>query len=201
MTITKNLLTREYKSGKSMTDIADILHCSVHKVKYWMDKYQLERRSHSDAAYLKENPHGDPFHIKSRLSLIQQHLFYLGLGLYWGEGTKAITYATRISNTDPAMIKTFRSFLKIICGIQNDKIHYSIVTFNDTDPEAVRIYWSKELGISADKFGTIVSIPPQGKGSYKKKSQFGVCAITVSNIKLKAWLIKELDKTKQAWIV
>lgn len=184
-----------------MTDMAHEFHCSVHKIKYWMEKYHIQRRSHSDAAYLYENPHGDPFHIKSRLSLTEQRLFYLGLGLYWGEGTKAITYATRISNTDPAMIKTFRSFLKIICGVHDDKIHFSIVTFNDTNPQVVRAYWAKELGISEDKFGTIVTIPPQGKGSYKKKSQFGVCAITVGNIKLKAWLIKELDKAKQAWIV
>lgn len=190
-----------YDNEKSMAEIAHLLHCSIHTIVYWMRKYDIKRRCHSDATYLKENPNGDPFHIK-KLSTNQDHLLYgIALGLFWGEGTKATSYSVRLTNTDPAMIKLFRTFLIKICQVNLDKIRYSIVTFNDSNPSTVANYWAKELRISKNKFGTIVSIPPQGKGTYKRKSLYGVCSITVSNIKLKSWITDQIENVKHAWIV
>jgi len=47
-----------------------------------------------------------------------------------------------------------------------------------------------------EKFGKIVQIPTQGKGTYKKKSRFGVCTITVGNVKLKNWILNEIAISK-----
>jgi hypothetical protein len=58
----------------------------------------------------------------------------------------------------------------------------------------VRSHWANILVVPEGKFGTIVQVPKQGKGTYKKKSQYGVCTITVSNIKLKRWLMDEIKK-------
>jgi hypothetical protein len=190
-----------YTNGKSMMEIASILRCSVYTIVYWMNKYDIQRRTRSDAAYVRANPRGDPFTIKMKRTGKEQLLFGLGLGIYWGEGNKVTTHTLRVANTDASMIKVFVRFLKIICGLPGDKIHYSIVTFNDADPAEVRRYWAKQLEISRDKFGTIVTIPPQGKGKYRKKSRFGVCTVTVGNIKLKRWIMGELEKIKTAWIV
>lgn len=197
----KTTIQKLYRDGKSMAEVARILHCSVNTVVYWMKKYNIKRRSHSEATYLKENPDGDPFNIKKHRSKREQLLYGLAMGLFWGEGTKAISSSVRLTNTDPAMIKLFRSFLLEICQVDLNKIRYSIVTFNDSIPAAASAYWAQELGISEGKFGTIVTIPPQGKGSYKKKSLYGVCSITVSNIKLKQWIMQQLEEIKKAWIV
>ncbi len=43
-----------------------------------------------------------------------------------------------------------------------------------------------------EKFGKIVQIPPQGKGTYRNKSAYGVCSLSVGNIKLKRWILQEL---------
>jgi len=201
MNVTKQQLFELYDSGKSMSDIATYLKCSVNKIVYWMNKYGITRRNHSQATYVKENPNGDPFKIKQKYTSQEILLFGLALGLFWGEGTKATPHSVRLTNTDASMIKVFRKFLTEICQVHLNKIRYSIVTFNDCMPAEAASYWAKELGISKDKFGTIVSIPSQGKGTYKKKSLYGVCSITVNNIKLKSWITEQIEITKTAWVV
>src|SRR3989344_800394 len=93
-----------FNKGKSMQDIADILGCSLHKVSYWMGKHVLLTRSKSDAMYLKHNPDGDPFLLRLPKTIAEAKLFGLGIGLYWGEGTKASLSSVRLGNTDPALI-------------------------------------------------------------------------------------------------
>lgn len=183
-----------------MWEISQKLGCSVHKITYWMKKYNINKRTRSNAMYVKLNPHGDPYKIKLKLTKNEQTLFGLGLGIYWGEGNKVTPQAVRVTNTDPQLIKTFRSFLTNICQVLPQKIQYSIVCFHDSNPSDVIQYWSKQLEISTEKFGKIVQIPTQGKGTYKRKSQFGVCTITVGNVKLKSWIMHQL-KVQSARIV
>jgi len=194
--IEKSLLLAKYKSGLSMGQIAKELHYCPHTIVYWMRKHHIERRSRSDAAYIQANPKGNPFHITYPKTANEHFLYGLGLGIYWGEGTKATNFAVRVTNSDPGIIRTFRTFLHTICHVDTTRIRYSIVTFNDSSPNAAKSYWAKELEISPDKFGKIVQIPTQGKGTYKRKSLFGICTITVSNTKLKTWIMDELKKIK-----
>lgn len=191
-------LSTRYEAGKSMWEISQELHCSVHKIAYWMNKHKIIRRSQSDATYVKRNPLGNPFLVKNNLSPEEKFLFGLGLGIYWGEGEKVSRSAIRVANTNPTLLRTFILFLQVICQIQIQKLSYSIVCFNDSNPTTAKNYWAKELGILPDKFGKIVQIAPQGKGSYKRKSLYGVCTVTFSNIKLKEWLLNELNTISNA---
>src|SRR3989344_5967826 len=193
-TIKKEDLVDLYASGKSMFEIAKILSCSVHKVAYWMDKHEIKRRKISEAIYLKLNPGGDPFKIIDIFDSDKTFLRGLGVGIYWGEGLKVTRNAIRVANTDPGIIKNFRRFLLEICGLEERKIFYSIVCFGDNDLDTVCAYWAKELGISSEKFGKIVRIPKQGKGTYKRRSEFGVCTIAVSNPKLKLWIMDQIKE-------
>lgn len=186
----KEKLTTLYNEGKSMYEMSKILSCSVHKVVYWMDKYNIKRRTRSQATYIKQNPLGDPFKIKQDFTYNDMFLYGLGIGIYWGEGNKSTPHAIRVANTDPQILKIFIRFLLEICQLKKEKIKYSIVCFNDSNINEVKDYWSKQLKILPNKFGKIVQIPPQGKGIYKKKSKFGVCTVTACNIKLKSWIMK-----------
>ncbi len=194
--INKINLSRLYESGKSMKQIAEELKCSEHKIVYWMVKYGIKRRNRSNASYIRSNPNGNPFSIKKTLSYEENKLFGLGLGIYWGEGEKVSRHQLRVTNTDPDILKTYIRFLLEICQIKREKITYSIICFNDTSPNDAVSYWSKELEISDKKFGKIVQIPPQGKGTYKRKNKTGICTVTVSNVKLKMWIMGELEKLK-----
>ncbi len=184
-----------------MMEISKILNCSPSKVIYWMNRYRIKRRSWSEATYVKQNPGGDPFKIRKNLSSEEKLLYGLGIGIYWGEGNKAARHTLAVANTDAGILKVFIRFLLDICQLKIDKIRYSIVCFNDTNPEKAKMYWANILKISPEKFGKIVQIPPQGKGTYKRKSKFGVCTVSATNIKLKKWIMKEIQKASSAWIV
>lgn len=198
---TRENLLLLYSTGSSMNKIAAQLNCSVHKVVYWMNKYSIPRRTMSEAIYLFSNPDGDPFNIKRDLNSEEIKLYGIGLGIYWGEGEKNSIHHVRVANTDPFLLRTFISFLINVCRVKVEKIRYSIVCFNDTKPEEAKIFWAKELNISHESFGKIVQIPPQGKGTYRKKSLHGVCTVNVSNTKLKKWIRDELENFKVSFEV
>ena len=179
-----------------MAQIAKVFNCSPNKIVYWMRKYGIKRRSRSEANYMLYNPDGDPFKIKERLSEKEILLKGLGLGIYWGEGSKMSRHSLRVANTNPQILRAFREFLKKICQLEDRRISYSIVSFNNVDPEVSRLYWSKELKISPVKFGKITQIPRQGKGTYKRKSLYGVCTINANNVKLRNWLMNTLEELK-----
>ena len=199
--ISKQKLQKLYGCGKSMMEISIILGCSAHKVVYWMSQHGIKRRTRSKATYLKQNPRGDPFKIKDNLSPNEKLLYGLGVGIYWGEGNKSSRHTLAVANTDANLLKVFIRFLLEVCQLKTNKLRYSIVCFNDANPKQSKMYWSKALKISPEKFGKIVQIPPQGKGTYKRKSKFGVCTVAASNIKLKAWMMKQINNASNAWIV
>ncbi|PIS17240.1 MAG: hypothetical protein COT59_01680, partial [Candidatus Nealsonbacteria bacterium CG09_land_8_20_14_0_10_42_14] len=176
-----------------MMEIAKEVGYSPSGVKHWMDKYNIPRRSWSEATYVKRNPNGDPFKIKNKLNLKESELNGLGLGIYWGEGDKSSNNTSvRLSNTDPTLIKKFKEFLVKIYGVKKEKFRYSLVMFNDGDKIKAVKFWEAHLGIKRNQLGKIVIIPPQGRGTYKEKNQFGVLTITVSNSKLKEKILEEL---------
>lgn len=181
-----------------MLEMARSFGCSEHKVVYWMNKFGIKRRTWSEATYLKANPKGDPFKISKKSLLENQFLYGLSLGIFWGEGGKTSRHQVRVANTDPAMLRVFRRFLLEVCNLEVRKISYSIICFNDTNSEDARRYWSQQLEISPEKFGKITQIPQQGKGTYKKKSAYGVCTIAVCNMKLMVWMLEQLDDLKRS---
>lgn len=165
-----------------------------------MKKYKIKRRSHSEASYIKQNPNGDPFRIKKNLTKDETFLYGLGLGIYWGEGNKNPTIPSlRVANTDPNLIKVFLAFLKSIYGLNENRFSYSIVCFNDVNPEKARAYWAKELRIPPQKFGKITTIPKQGNGTYKRKSKFGVCTAQGNNSKLRKLVSAKIEKLKNKY--
>jgi len=199
--ITYNDLERLYNSGKSMFEISQIYGCSPNKVVYWMRKYNISRRSRSDSAYVKQNPLGDPFKIKTRLAKADAFLYGLGLGIFWGEGSKSPQISSlRVANTDPDLIRTFRDFLVTIYGLSEKRFSYSIVCFNDIGPDVARAYWASQLKILPERFGKITTIPVQGKGTYRKKSQYGVCTIQGNNVKLQKLVFEQIDKIRRKYM-
>jgi len=190
----KEEIKKLYQKGLSMQEISNRTGWGLHRICYWLDKYNIPRRSPSEAAYAKWNPNGDPFRIKNKLNKNEILLKGLGLGLYLGEGDKSKNNTSvRLSNTDPHIIKKFKEFLIKIYNVKK-KLGYSLVLFNDCDEKKAVEFWEKHLGIQRSQLGKIVEIPPQGKGTYRKKSEFGVLTITVTNKKLKEEIFKAMKE-------
>lgn len=168
--------------------VAAVLNCSEHKVNYWLSRYNIPKRSISEAIYNQNNPTGDPFQIKSIQSLKDAELFGLGLGLYWGEGNKKNKNAVRLGNTDPKLIKKWLEFLVKILGVRVHKIRCGLQIFNDMSKKDALIFWLKELkdfGVTEKNFFGITVTPARSIGNYREKSKYGVLTIHFCNIKLK----------------
>lgn len=182
-----------YKKGLSSLEISKKIGFSESKINYWLKKLKIAKRSISEAIYLKNNPNGDPFKIKKSLTPQEYKLLGMGLGLYWGEGSKKGVYNVRLSNTDPKLIKKFLEFLIKICQINQDKLKFWLQIFNDADPQKALSFWCRELNIKPDKFFKITITPSRGSGTYKNKYRFGVLTVYFGNIKLKNQLLSMLE--------
>lgn len=184
--LSKPTLIKLYTIDKfSMMEIAKKLDCSSNQVAYWMTKYDIKRRSISDAVYQRNNPNGDPFKIKTIKNVEDAKLLGMGIGLYWGEGNKQNPTSVRLGNTDAEIIKTFILFLTNICGIDTRKLRYSLQIFSDVDPNAALSYWINELNVDKLKFTKVIVTPARSVGTYKNKNLNGVLTVHFHNRKLR----------------
>lgn len=181
-----------FKKGKSMKDIAEYLGCSQHKVAYWMQKYTLTTRTIGDAIYLKNNPDGDPFAFTQPKNLKDAKLLGFGLGLYWGEGTKADKVSVRLGNSDAELINKFIEFLEVIFKIKRSDLKFGLQLFNDVSSKEAMDFWQKQLTIDNSQFYKTVVTKSRGKGTYRKKCKYGVLTVYYHNRKLRDLLVSML---------
>lgn len=191
----QQLLKLYHEKGKSMRAIADMWGCSVHRIEHWMNHHGIRRRSISDAIYLKHNPDGDPFSFDPPRTPEEWKLFGIGIGLYWGEGTKANKSAVRLGNTDPDLLKTFLTFLVRFFHIKRTDCRFGLQIFTDTDPEKALDFWSKKLKIHRRQFYKVTVTVSGSLGTYRQKNQNGVVTIYYCNYKLRDMLVGFLPKT------
>ena len=175
-----------------MQEIAVIMKCSVNTVAYWMNKHGIKRRLIRDAIYNWHNPTGDPFKFRLPKTAAENKLFGMGIGLYWGEGTKANKGAIRLGNSDPKLIKTFINFLIVIFGIRKTDLKFGLQIFSDIDPGQALDFWTKALKIDKSQFQKPVVTISGSLGTYRKKSQYGVVTVHYNNRKARDLLISFL---------
>lgn len=192
--LNRELLIRFYiKESKSVADIALYFHCSQNKINYWMKNYGIKKRSISDALYVKRNPGGDPFKVRKPATIPQAILYGMGLGLYWGEGTKADTNSIRLGNTDPALICVFIRFLTDTLGVDIQKLRFGLQIFSDSSPEVVIRWWLQHLKVNRSQFQKVIVTKRRGIGTYRRKIPYGVLTVQCHNRKLRNILGSFLD--------
>lgn len=191
--ISKEKLIKWYVHEKmSANEIADDLDCSQNKVNYWIKKHGIEKRSISEAMYVKNNPDGDPFESPEITNTDDAFLYGLGLGLYWGEGTKSDEHAVRLGNTDPNLIKAFIRFLERIYSVDKSRLRFGLQIFSEMDKREAKAFWVNHLNVSDDQFWKVVKTPSRGKGTYRKKVEHGVLTIYFSNVKLRNMICEKI---------
>jgi hypothetical protein len=178
----------------SMMEIATSLGCSVHKIEYWMDKHKIKRRTISEAIYQKHNPNGDPFIVKRVTTKRDHKLLGIGLGLYWGEGTKADKYSIRLGNSDPALLRMFMMFLIELFGIEKDDLRFGLQIFTDINPDEALGFWTRELDVKSSQFYKVIVTISGSLGTYRKKSLYGVATVHYHNKKLRDIVVNMLPR-------
>lgn len=191
--ISKGHLRQLYlRENKSMLEIARVLDCSVNKVQYWIKKHKVPSRSISEAVYIKNNPNGDPFKFTPPKSQYLNKLFGLGLGLYWGEGTKANKASVRLGNSDPQLVKVFIVFLEKIFSVRKMDMRFGLQIFSDMPRQSALDFWVKKLRIKRSQFYKIIVTPYRSIGTYRQKSKYGVLTVYYHNKRLRDELMELL---------
>lgn len=122
----------------------------------------------------------------------KEPLFMAGLMLYWGEGDNKNSSMVRISNTKPAILKTFRLFLLKYCGLKDNRIKLSLILYPDLQDKACRVYWARQVGISLDQFIKTQYI----KGKHPtNRLAYGVAIIYLSSRELKEKILEWIRLT------
>ncbi|MFZ2500566.1 MAG: hypothetical protein WAW90_01095 [Minisyncoccia bacterium] len=194
----KASLERQYvHKKKSVRDIAHKFRCSEGKINYWLNQHSIQKRSISEAIYTKHNPNGDPFSPQGLRTNEDFFIFGLGLGLYWGEGTKRNQNSIRLGNTDPHLVRSFLLFLKKIYAINDSRLHFSLQIFRDMDQIKEERFWQDFLGVSSQKFYKTTNTRSGSIGTYREKTKHGVLTVYFNNKKLRDTLIGEIEKLRE----
>jgi hypothetical protein len=170
---------------KSVAQIAVFFNCSQNKINYWLEKYEIPKRTISDALYELKNPNGDPFSLTHPQTLEEGILFGMGLALYWGEGTKRGSGGMRLTNSDPKLIRKFIEFSEKFLNIDRKRLKFSIQIPQDVLASKSLKYWMKELDFPKENFYKPLVVKVRGKGTYKYKTSYGTVIVNFNNIKLK----------------
>lgn len=110
-------------------------------------------------------------------------LFYIGLGLYWGEGVKAASSSSlAMINSDPRTIQLMMRWFGECFGVDKDRFMPRVFisdTHRDRE-EIITRYWAETLGLPKAQFRKMIFLD-KGKKIYENRDMYyGVLALRVS---------------------
>ncbi|MGB4076088.1 MAG: hypothetical protein WBK28_00070 [Minisyncoccia bacterium] len=198
------------KDGKSYRQIRDKLRIPLSTISEWFsgEEWSLKIRQKLTAAaeiestiriveldrvrgeHLKQAYEEARKEARQELETLRYNpLFIAGIMLYWGEGDKLTNGQTRLSNSDPELIRLYVEFLRKACRIPESKIKGSLLIYPDIDRESNLRFWSFASGIPISRFSKSVLI--NGKHE-TRRLRYGVCSILVLStyfkVKMLEWL-------------
>ena len=128
-------------------------------------------------------------HARGQFKLFKKDpLFFLGIGIYSGEGDKSFnTGCVRVSNTDAHLLKKFVDFLNRYCSVDIEQLRAWILLYPDNNEKKCKKYWSKIIGIPKEQFVKSQRI----FGKHKtKRLQHGVCAVYLCSREIKEKILE-----------
>jgi len=198
--VSKDRLIKLYIKKKfSVPQISKKICKSEGEINYWIKKYNIQKRTISEAVYTRHNPNGNPFKIASfvknkSIYLDREFIYGLGLGLYWGEGNKKNKNSVRLGNVDPKLILKFMIFLDKIFCVNKSKLKFGLQIFTDINEKESINFWKRNLGINDSQFYKTTITKSRSLGTYRQKSNYGVLTVHFHNTKLQKIMIEEIAK-------
>jgi hypothetical protein len=177
----------------SEKQISELISVSPNKVRRVLDENNIQRRSRSEAStYYHITKFGQKeFTPKTFLTREEEMLKIAGVMLYWGEGTKKNS-SVAFANSDPRMMQVFLRFLRIVCGVSEERLHVTLHYYEDQNPEELTSFWSNIMNLPESQFYKPFLHKKNAKGTYRELSTHGTVSIQYSDKKLlqliKQWI-------------
>lgn len=117
-------------------------------------------------------------------------LFMLGLGLYWGEGSK-YPNAFELTNSDLGVIKNWLKWLKMY--LPDAGLRFTIFSHSDVSKEDAIEYWASQLEIDSP-IKCYLAAPKSSKGTRNGKLPYGTFRVATKKgatehlFKMKVWI-------------
>lgn len=187
--ITKDVLLDLYTvQKKSIREIAALLGFSVHKISYWLLKYDIAVRNIRDAVSVKKNSHKNHQITQFVASKIHNTEFLLGIGCgaYWSGGMMSEKVSSfQLSSEDPKLLRMCISFIARAFGVKKSEIRVRIRIKEGGNVHGAFEYWMRELEIPRSQFQKkIVTFRSSGM-SEKRNVKYGIVTIQVHDEKLR----------------
>lgn len=115
-------------------------------------------------------------------ALSKKDLFYLGLGLYWGEGSKSMNSSLSVANSDPRVLILMKRWLADCFDVEDYRFapRVFISDLHTDREEAITAFWSDTLSLPKSQFRKMVFLD-KGKKIYENHEvYYGVLALGVS---------------------
>jgi len=160
-------------SEKRIRELRDF---SAQRIEKYSNTMRLKRELRLDTVYKKVS--------KDIGKLSKRDLFLAGLFLYWGEGTKMKKGSVELTNTNPAMLKLFISWLELL-GIKRKNLRVKLHLYSDMNIKESITFWSKELKIPLSQFRKSYIKENSSKTiTYKNGFGKGTCCVILDNMDL-----------------
>ncbi|MDP3901166.1 MAG: hypothetical protein Q8Q38_02400 [bacterium] len=191
------------KNGKSIKEIAQKVGVSKSSVSLWcrdivltkkqIGKLQASMRRGSYIGRMK----GARTQYQRRIRLTEnlettgrtmlggvseRDMFMMGVGLYWGEGTK-FGRQVSLANSNPAIIKFSIGWFREVWGVTNDRFKFYIFIneIHKNRINEVEQFWRKVVDVSNPHFGKTILIKAKNKKKYANFStHFGTLQVRVA---------------------
>jgi hypothetical protein len=194
-------------SGVSINKIAARLGISRSTAHHWVSSLEITEeqravlRENSRRAGIANGPrYRERFNSQSQQWLIEagelwekyRHdpLFLLGLGLYWGEGSKQGTRELVLTNSCPALLRAWVTWCKRY--LPGDLCLYLyLYVHEDVNPDEAINYWREQLGLEARCLFKASPISSKGRRP-KRRLPYGTARIRLS-VGSAEWFAKSLE--------
>lgn len=196
--------------GASFSQIKESIKVSKSTLSYWLKDYPLsekrirelrdfnpkrieryratrlrQKQERFNKAYQEEK--------KNLLPLTKRDLFIGGLFLYWGEGTKTSEARLSVSNTNPAVLKFFITWLRKVFNVPLKKIKIYLHLYSNMSIKREMDFWSKTLSIPLNQFQKpYIKISSSKNINHKGVFGHGTCNIIVGDARLREKVLANL---------
>lgn len=114
-------------------------------------------------------------------TLSKRDKLMLGIGLYWGEGTKLGSGGVSLVNSDPDLVLSMKYWFESL-GVQSSDFRPYIFISEVHKNRSIQIidFWSKYLGIPKNQFHDVIFLKGRPKKVYENNnSYYGILALRV----------------------
>ena len=175
----KNIKLSQKQKERLLQNAKEALRKARKKAVLWHNAQKEKRLKEAETRAIET--------IKS-IDIADKKILELALAiLYMGEGTKR-KVETAMGSSDPLILKFFLATLKAIYNLDLKKVKCQLNLRADQNPEKMKRFWSKELGLPLNNFGH-VNLDKRTVGSKTYPYYKGVCYVSCGNVAIQRKLI------------